>query len=65
MTSIQTETEFPVLKKPITHTHTYSQIQYLSTDSWVWNKSVSISDNTHTCKSQETTNTTETHYTKI
>jgi len=30
-------------------THAYiSQIQYLSIDSWIWNKSVSISGNTHT-----------------
>ena len=52
-----------------THTHMYintflSQIQYLLIDSWQWNKSVSIFD-THTCKRQETTDITKTHYTKI
>jgi hypothetical protein len=33
---------------PIIHTYTHvSQIQHLSTDSWIWNKSISISVNTH------------------
>jgi len=42
------------------HTHTHiSQIQYLSVDSWIWNKSISISGKTHTCKRQEIKDTTE------
>jgi hypothetical protein len=35
--------------------HTYvSQIQCLSVDSWIWNKALSVTDNTHTCKRQQT-----------
>jgi len=35
-------------KLEILHTNTYvSLIQYLSIDSWIWNKPMSIADNTH------------------
>ena len=38
------------------HTYTYvSQIQYLSIDSWIWNKPISISDNTHMQETQQNT----------
>jgi hypothetical protein len=49
-------------------THTYmSQIQYLSIDSWIWNKSVLISGNTHTHTHTHTHTQTQhkTHYKKI
>ena len=44
-----------------THTRTYfSQMQYLSIDSWIWNKSISISDKKHTnIHIQETMDTTK------
>jgi len=72
MTFIQPETEFPVLKKPITHTQTHAHIHIFTDPIFVKRQmsmkpvNINIRQHTYTCKSQEPRHNkhNNTHYTK-